>query len=378
MPKHRIDTVGTRNALEPRGAPYWHRVRTECALGYRKQSASTPGVWVARFMGADGKYKIRSFGTLEQYPPSMRFDQAMKLANEVFDHIDRGGSVEVISVAQACERYLDKMISDGRVEAAEGARKRLTRWVFNDPIARVMLPKLTPVQCADWRTRITKGRSVMAVNRDIVPLRASLNLAKDDGLVTTSYAWDAKLKAGPNANKRRTVYLTADERTRLIESAEPYFADFLRALCLLPIRPGALAKMKVDDFDPRLNSLRVGIDKNHAERWIQLPDNTATFYKLLCEGRDKNERIFVRWDGSPWISTNWRKPIKKAARAAGLPENVVAYALRHSTITDLLAVHKLDALTVAQLAGTSVQMIDQHYGHLLRQHAADALAKLAL
>ena len=38
----------------------------------------------------------------------------------------------------------------------------------------------------------------------------------------------------------------------------------------------------------------------------------------------------------------------------------------------------LDMLTSAQLSGTSVAMIERHYGHLRADHAALALASLAL
>jgi hypothetical protein len=38
----------------------------------------------------------------------------------------------------------------------------------------------------------------------------------------------------------------------------------------------------------------------------------------------------------------------------------------------------LPILTVAQLADTSVAMIEQHYGHLVRSDAEQALAALAL
>ena len=34
--------------------------------------------------------------------------------------------------------------------------------------------------------------------------------------------------------------------------------------------------------------------------------------------------------------------------------------------------------TVAQLSGTSLLMIEKHYGHLLREHVAKALASLTL
>jgi site-specific recombinase XerD len=51
--------------------------------------------------------------------------------------------------------------------------------------------------------------------------------------------------------------------------------------------------------------------------------------------------------------------------------------MRHSVITDLVT-GGLDLLTVALLSGTSVAMIERHYGHLRAEHAAAALATLAL
>ena len=47
-------------------------------------------------------------------------------------------------------------------------------------------------------------------------------------------------------------------------------------------------------------------------------------------------------------------------------------------ITDLIALHNLSTMTVAQLSGTSVLIIEKHYGHLLHDHAANALALLAV
>ena len=35
-------------------------------------------------------------------------------------------------------------------------------------------------------------------------------------------------------------------------------------------------------------------------------------------------------------------------------------------------------LTIAQISGTSVDMIEKHYGHLVQERAAEALAGLAL
>jgi site-specific recombinase XerD len=65
------------------------------------------------------------------------------------------------------------------------------------------------------------------------------------------------------------------------------------------------------------------------------------------------------------------------AAAVGLPDSITDYAMRHSVITDLVT-GGLDLMTIAQLSGTSIAMLEKHYSHLRAAHAADALATLAL
>ena len=87
--------------------------------------------------------------------------------------------------------------------------------------------------------------------------------------------------------------------------------------------------------------------------------------------------LLARADGKAWNKDAWKGPVKEAVLSAALPEGTTAYTLRHSVISDL--VHDgLDLLTVAQISGTSVAMIERHYGHLRSEVAASALAKLAL
>ena len=57
--------------------------------------------------------------------------------------------------------------------------------------------------------------------------------------------------------------------------------------------------------------------------------------------------------------------------------DVFSARLQFNCIDDA-AVANDDTLTVAQLSGTSLLMIEKHYGHLLREHAAKALASLTL
>ena len=146
----------------------------------------------------------------------------------------------------------------------------------------------------------------------------------------------------------------------------------------MPLRPGAMALLTAGSFDKRLGVLTMGKDKSGQDRKINLPASTAAFFAEQVKDKLPAAPLLARSDGTAWNKDSWKYPFKDAVKAANLPLAATAYALRHSTITDLIALHHLDTMSVAQLSGTSVMMIDKHYGHLLRDHAADALSKLAL
>jgi integrase len=104
----------------------------------------------------------------------------------------------------------------------------------------------------------------------------------------------------------------------------------------------------------------------------------------MRSGQAADAWLVSRADGSQWKKEAWRDEMKAAAKKAGLPRATVAYTLRHSLITELVkgdsnrGIPPLDIFTTAKLAGTSVRMIEKHYGHLQREHARSALEKLAL
>ena len=143
------------------------------------------------------------------------------------------------------------------------------------------------------------------------------------------------------------------------------------------MRPGALAALKAGYWDDRLKVLKIGKDKQGKDRKIKLPKATADHFDKASTGKKTDEAMFARADGKSWNKDAWKWPVKEAAKAAQLPVGATAYTLRHSVITDL--VHDgLDLLTVAQLSGTSVAMIERHYGHLRSDVAAGALARLVI
>jgi integrase len=389
----KIDTVTSRDNLKARHAPYWQKIRMECHLGYRKITSESSGAWIARYRDISGKYQLHSLGSLESFLPHRRYDEAVKLAIEWFDHRKSGGISVSITVADACQRYIDKLRGSGKENGAVDVEGRFKRWIFSDiKLSKTALIKLTPGVLNDWRMKLvttpallqdksktaTKLRSASSVNRDMAVLKAALNLAREDGYANTDNAWKTKLKPIKNADNRRDCYLDIEQRRKLISNAPADLAALLKTMSLIPLRPGAVAALTVNNLDKRLGVLTIGKDKSGRDRKITLPPSTTAFLVEQIKDKPTNAPLISRADGQPWNKDAWKFIFKSAAKEAGLPDSATAYALRHSTITDLIVLHRLDTMTVAQISGTSLPMIEKHYGHLLRDHAANALAGLAI
>ncbi len=379
-----LSTVRSREKLTAKREPYWHKLANGQFLGFRPSAIGNGGTWIARFYDPDTRRKpMQSLGDFGHLPQSERFSAAAQEAREWFRHLSHGGSEDAVTVREACERY---------AKENPDAAKRFPRYVYGDPIASIKLQKLREHHVKEWRARLealpalvtrnTKGhkqtrqRAAATVNRDMVPFRAALNAALRRGEVATAIAWQRALQPA-EAKGRRNLYLDKGQRRALLAELPADAAAFCRGLCLLPLRPGALSALRVADFEPRTNSLTINRDKANDGRRILLPTDTAAMLKEQAKGKLPAAPLFMRADGRPWDKDSWKGPVKAAALTADLPESVTAYTLRHSTITDLVG-GGLDLLTVAQISGTSVRMIEKHYGHLQRSVAAAALATLAL
>lgn len=386
-----LSRIGERDKLKSKKGdePHWQRLRQGCYLGYRpSKKKAGGGTWFARVYDPDttrnARKRLGDYGTLTGHDV---FKQAKTDAEAWAETVESGGerAREIVTVADACEAYLKH--KPGSI--AEGVFRR---HVNSDPIAKVKLDKLRRHHLRAWRKRLeqapalltrtkkgeprTKVRAKSTVNRDMVPLRAALGQVVKPGAPNTDAAWQEALRPFKGADKRRDLYLDRAERKRLIDGTGDEAQPFIKALCLLPLRPGALAGLRAGDFDKRTRTLTIGKDKNGNPRQITMPQTIVDFFETQTKAKLPAAPIFARSGGEPWNKDAWKYPVKEAVKAAGLPGAVSAYTLRHSVITDLIRA-RLPILTVAQLSGTSVAMIERHYGHLVRDDAEEALASIA-
>ena len=133
----------------------------------------------------------------------------------------------------------------------------------------------------------------------------------------------------------------------------------LEALCLLPLRPGAMADLNSGQVRQTTRRTDDWQDKPHHRKNF-LPENVVVSFKQTAKANCHAVYISHALTGSRGIRTHGKKTFKAAAIQAGLTSRATTYSLRHSTITDL--VPHLDLLTIAQISGTSVQMIQSITG----------------
>ncbi len=382
-----LSKVGERERLKPRREPYWNRLRGGCFVGFRPSARGGAGSWVARAYDEDsGSYRHKALGDFGDLSGKDRFTAAKKDAEAFAEQVETGGVVEakLETVGDACLVY---------AETRPDAEGRFKRYVYGDPLAKVRLDKLRKRHLIDWRARLEatpaqvsrrkKGekrireRAPATINRDMAVLRAALTKVIAPGTPKTEAAWQEALRAIPNADRQRTLYLDRAQRRALLDLIELEAAPFVEALCLLPLRPGAIAALTVGDFDKRTKELTIGKDKTGRPRRIQVPEKAAALFSAQSENKLPAAALFMRANGKSWDKNSWKLPIGAAAKVADLPVGVTAYTLRHSTITDLVQAG-LPLLTIAQISGTSAEMIERHYGHLASDAAVAALSQLAL
>jgi site-specific recombinase XerD len=331
-------------------------------------------------------------GQLDGIRNADRFDSARTEAEKWFDIIGDTGSPLQRTVADACTYYVtsvkDKTADD---KAAADIEHRLKRDVLNNPaFSTKPLSALSKSDFDAWRqsiqykhqtgsgSRIKKASAT--INRDMTPLRAAMNLAYENQWVTKN-TWKAALKPisvrqDPTVERSRQDYLSVHQRRLLIDKVDDALSPFIRAMCLVPVRPGALAKLKVSDYDHRQKLLTISSDKANP-RSIHVSEQLANLLRRSAKDKLPAAPLFCDSNGNHWNKDKWKSPFKKAVNALGLPETVVMYTVRHSVITDLIAA-SVPVLTVAQLAGTSIRMIEKHYGKLLKADSVSALDALAI
>lgn len=152
-----------------------------------------------------------------------------------------------------------------------------------------------------------------------------------------------------------------DLEQRLIDAAGRAVGDLIASIAFTVARPGDLRKARRSQFDSRTASISF-FAKDHP-RTVPLPQAALPLFDRLAKDKLPHAWLFTRGAGKPWAHSDWDELVRAAAAKAGLPAGVCLYTLRHNFITQAL-MDGMSTLDVARITGTSLAMIEKHYGHL--------------
>jgi site-specific recombinase XerD len=278
------------------------------------------------------------------------------------------------SVEAACRDYVEDRRGEKNEACAHDARMRFERTVYGTAFGKMPVARILSLDIKSWRreTGLSKGSQ----NRTMTALRAALNLAVQNRRVAAErrIEW-ASVRQHRGVNQRRTLFLDVEERRRLLSHASGAVRDLMAGMALTGARPGDLTGARRSSYDARTQS--VTFASKNALRTVPLPSAAVALFDRLAHGKQPNDLLFTREDGKRWAHSDWDELVRDAAKDAGLPAGVCLYTLRHGWITQSL-MDGMSTLDVARISGTSLAMIERHYGHLVMNAARERLERVNL
>jgi integrase len=359
-----IKSKSGRSSLPARREPYWSRVRTGLYVGYRKLKVGE-GTWIARRQ-ENGEKQYRALGTITD---EGAFDHAVDAAKVWNDSLEQGASNKVVTVEDVCRAYVDHIKVHNSPASAADAEGRFKRLIYGTKIGHIQLPKLKTTDIKKWlNSQVDLGddddsdirRAKDSANRNLNSFKAALNLALDDRLVATDAGWKT-VTGFSDVGKRRTGFLDMEQRKALIDACPDDLKLLVKGMLLTAARPGELATLKVVDFNKSQGTL--DLEGKTGRRTATLSTVAYQFFMEQSKGKLPSAPMLSREIGDHWNKDAWKKSFQDAVKKARLPRDTVMYTLRHVAISELI-MGGMDSFIVARLAGTSVAMIEKHYGHL--------------
>jgi site-specific recombinase XerD len=281
--------------------------------------------------------------------------------------------------------WAEREVAEGRLKplTLDGYLRYLAR--FAKGYGELHIGELAPHHVTEWIA--AKGWKTSSERAAIAALKVAFNWAAREKRIASNPIQGI----GRPASQRRTHLINRDDHSLMIArtGSHAYAGKIDRQFRLVLVaikqcggRPQDVAQARVEFVDPEVTKWTLPEHKTRrhtdAPRVVYLSPCLRTITRLLIAGRTSGPLFRGRRGGLTVNAMTCR--MKRLRRNLGLPEGTVAYAYRHSYITDALLAG-VDVATVAALTGTSIGMIQRHYGHIgkhdehLRQAAAKAVSK---
>lgn len=373
-----IDSKAKRQRLAIRREPYWAKLVLGGFIGYRVGAKG--GSWIARYRGEDSKQHYKSL-ELPAHLPQNEYDIAAGEAKKWFDDQNLGFRAKPGTVEEAADNYTEYLEQKKGKAPAKDAKGRITLHILPE-FADIPLDKLKLQQVRKWfHSFVVEGsdeqirKSKATANRNLAVLKAILNLAHKEGLATSDRAWRS-IEKFKNVDGARQDFLTSDQVKKLLESVDGNFHHLLKAGVLTGARYGELSKLRARDLDKANGLLNMPNGKT-GTRTFPLTSSTKAFFVQMAKNKLPDTPLLTRDGINPWGHGDQTKLMREAVSKAELPKSVVFYTLRHSFIADVID-KNMNVFDIAKITGTSIDMIEKHYGKLFKGRVIEVLERSTL
>lgn len=188
-----------------------------------------------------------------------------------------------------------------------------------------------------------------SANRSLTILKAILNKAFQDELVSDDTAW-RRVKPFENADEPITRFLNEAECTRLINTSRPDFRMLLKAGLFTGARYAELTTLKAKNVNIDTGNIYIEPSKSGKGRHIPLSPQGLDFFKTQSAGKTGEQAIFTKEDGTVWGRNHHVRLLQDACTKAKIEPIISFHELRH-TYASLLAQAGADLLTISKLLG---------------------------
>lgn len=360
----KINTDHKRERLTPRNSPYWEQLAKRKHVGYRKGIKSDS--WIARL---DRKSTVIG-------DASMGYEDAREEAFAWCSREESGVNRSYL-VSDAIADYIDYLKINNTGTAAKYTLGRLGAHT-TPALLNTLVRELTTVQLEQWRNSMVKTgtdketirKSMDSANRVWSMLRAALNKAFQSGVVESPTAW-VRVKPFKSVAARRELFLTGKQVADLLGASEDALHNLIKAGALTGSRLGELTNARVRDLGGGI----LKITGKNGRRDCFLSQDAEAFFKTQCKGKLPEAALLSSPAGTHWKTSEHQRPFQRAVRKAKLPRDTVYYSLRHFYISKAL-IAGVNVQVLAENCGTSVRMIEAHYGKFMaadRRRMLDAV-----
>jgi integrase len=336
----------------------------------KKQGRGRPR-WRARWRDPAGRERSKSFA---RKVDAERFLVAIEDAKLRGAYVDPAAGR--IAFSEWAERWFNTTAAL-RPTTRRDYRKLLDQQVL-PAFAADSLAGIDTLAVREWVAGLVAGGlSARRARKAHAVLSQVLASAVDGGRLNRNVAAEMKL---PKVQRTEMHFLDAGQVETLAEAIDPRYATLIRFAAYSGLRPSELTALKVGRFDLLRGTARVveaapevdghlhwGGLKTHEARTVRLP-------RSVCEElgaypasrpRDPEALAFVAPLGGPLRWSKWQPGFfKPALRAAGLPEALRLYDLRHTCASLLIAQGASVKAVQAQLGHATASITLDTYGHL--------------